>query len=84
MSKTIEQRAEEKAKGWSDKAIRWAVTKELVQFAQEQESITRKEVIDIACQEFDTFIDKVMAKHYDSPWCAAAKMRFRKNLLGED
>lgn len=32
MSKTIEQRAEEKAKGWSDKAIRWAVTKELVQF----------------------------------------------------
>lgn len=84
MSKTIEQRAKEKAKGWSDKTIRWAVVKELEQFAQEQDTITRKEVIDTACQEFDAFVDKVMAEHYDSTWCAAAKIRFRKNLLGED
>lgn len=36
------RRAEEKAKEWSDKAIRCAVTKELVQFAQEQENIIDK------------------------------------------
>lgn len=36
--------------------------------------------IDKACEEFDTFVDKVMSQKFEREWCAAAKIRFRQNL----
>lgn len=81
---TIEERAKVKAKEWADKAIGWVVEKDLIQFAQEQETITRNDIIDKACHEFDSFVDDVMSKHSDLTFCAAAKSRFRKSLLREN
>lgn len=41
----------------------------------------KKISIEKACKEFNAFVDNVMKQHYDAQWCAAAKIRFKKNLL---
>ena len=43
----------------------------------------RKIDIEKACEEFNTFVDKVMSEKFEREWCAAAKIRFRQNLEEE-